>query len=198
MNKICSNHISTMAPAERHLPSSVGATSKKKNKPISRVLYFFRGKSSHHLSLRPTPRGRTGRPSSRFRREFPVYMVLLPARFTWPTKSLLSPVGSYPTFSPLPRRIGAVWFLRHYLSKPVFPISPFVYKKCGTLCSPDFPLSAPKSNEVLANFSFNVDESDETVCFLQRYVLRGEQKPKFLRRQKLLFSKWEQSSSIHP
>jgi len=56
---------------------------------------------------------------------------LHPVRFTLPSSVTVEAVGSYPSFSPLPRRAGAVCFLWHYLAIPVCPISPAV--SCGTV-----------------------------------------------------------------
>ncbi len=66
---------------------------------------------ARHL-LQPTRKPRTGRPQT-----LP-YLVLPRMGFTWPAVSPRQPVGSYPTFSPLPaRRISisqAVCFLWHF------------------------------------------------------------------------------------
>ena len=92
---------------------------------VSRILYSR--KSPYHLSSwtftdpvdLPTPRHWTSSPYAS------VYVAFQPMRFTRLLRSPGIPVGSYPTFSPLPlaRRFP---FLRHFLSDPPFVGSAFL------------------------------------------------------------------------
>ena len=93
---------------------------KNQEAAISRVLYpaesrvviiHLRMPVARHL-LQPTRKLRTGRPQT-----LP-YLVLPRMGFTRPAMSPWQPVGSYPTFSPLPGRgrnlMQAVYFLWHF------------------------------------------------------------------------------------
>lgn len=64
-----------------------------------------------------------------------------------PPASPRGAVGSYPTFSPLPRQVEEVYFLLHFLSliPKCLPV-----RKHAVLCCPDFPLRIPEAMKQFA------------------------------------------------
>ena len=107
---------------------------KKWSRTISRVLFPLRG--DHHSSRtgiapclkQPTRKLRPGRPQTFS------YLVLLRTGFAELAASPRQLVGSYPTFSPLPRICGAVCFCGTGPRSP-----PLDVIQCPALWSPDFP-----------------------------------------------------------
>jgi len=76
-------------------------------------------------------------------------MNLHPVRFTLPPCVTAGAVGSYPTISPLPRRIGAVSFLWHWLSR----YRDLPVRKHGSRWCSDFP--PPESSKSDCPGTFN-------------------------------------------
>ena len=69
----------------------------------------------------------------------PVYMVFQPVGFTKPPVLPPTLVGSYPTFSPFPRRSEVVSLSAALSVTLWFPLAPLPVRKHGDLRCPDFP-----------------------------------------------------------
>ena len=100
-------------------------SNKKKTTPVSRVLYPACA-GFHHLSMRPTLRGRTGHPSMQREKKI---KPSAHSRFTWsyspqglsePTSYLRCWWALTPPFHPYPVCTWRFKFLQHYLSSCCF------------------------------------------------------------------------------
>lgn len=113
--------------------------------PVSRVLYdavgaplSFIWSRCHHrdLSVYPPRHSAVRKLNEPLMLSFDrigAYLTFQPVRFTMPPGITTGAVGSYPTFSPLPQRIRAVYFLWHCLSRPIRTSLPVRKYGCSAL-----------------------------------------------------------------
>ena len=135
----------------------------KKTTPVSRVLYLAFA-SFHHLSMRPTLRGRTGHPPAQ-RKKKPLHIpglhgltarkVCLSQRVTHVAGGLL-----HHLFILTPFARGGLNFCNTICHRDVSLTKPPLFTGCGAHCSPDFPLRTRRSDGT-ALFWANIGEKGE-------------------------------------